>query len=297
MNVYWRIVTGVGNAAIEAQIRDEMDVALKAIRTRGNDFIVNDRPWLWQNPAGKIMPCVANSAKFITKTFQGYLENHLGWKAEKSLNGQDIDAYKEFTGDFDVFSLDPARLVDLLTAYEQYYGKSSGPIASSIHVQHCLNAAPALSHDLLPFIGFFQAHKKTMTLRVGVEFETGNIASSFRAANKLDYLYRAGLIDLGIFITSNDKSNCAARIWPVSNRNGSFEELERRGFADGMAVPLWQIGFVPDGFYQAAGYLAEDGERGAGSAKGIKQQVARFAAHLHNPVQDLCRKGVGAAVL
>jgi hypothetical protein len=175
----------------------------------------------------------------------------------KSLSKQAIDAYKEFTGDFAVFSLDEARFVDLLAAYERHHRKSSGPLASSIHAQHCLNAAPTLSNDLIPFISFFAAHKKTMTL--AVEFETGNIASSFRAANKLDYLYRAGLVDLGIFITSNDKTNCATRIWPVSNRNGSFEELEHRGFADGMAIPLWQVGFAPDSFDQLAGYLADNG--------------------------------------
>ncbi len=45
----------------------------------------------------------------------------------------------------------------------------------------------------------------------------------------------------------------------MSNRNGSFQELERRGFAAGLAVPLWQVGFAPDGFDKAAGYLADDG--------------------------------------
>lgn len=259
MKIYWRSSAGIGNADIEAHIRNDIDLALKAIRTSGNNFVVNDSLWQWQNPAGKIMPCVANSAKFITKTFQSYLENYLGWKAEKSLSGQDIDAYKEFSGDFDVLSLDPARFVDLLTAYEQHYKRSAGPIASSIHMKYCTNSAPALSDELLPFIGFFQEHKKTMTLRVAVEFETGNIASSFRAANKLEFLYRESLIDLGIFITSNDKPSCAAKIWPVSNRNGSFEELERRRFAEGITVPLWQIGFAPDSFNQATGYLAEDG--------------------------------------
>lgn len=259
MKIYWRVATGVGNAAIEAAIRADMDTALNAIRTRGDKFIVNDAPWFWQNPAGKVRPSVANSAKFITKTFQAYLKNKLGWEIEKSLSNQDIDAYKEFAGEFDVFSLDPVRFVELLAAYEIHHGRSSGPVASSIYVQHCQNAAPSLSDDLLPLISFFQAHKKTMTLRVGVEFETGNIASSFRAANKLEHLYREEQIDLGIFITSNDKQSCAARIWPVSNRNGSFQELVERGFALGLAVPLWQIGFAPDGFDQSIGHLADTG--------------------------------------
>jgi len=212
LKIHWRATTVVGNPLVEKSIHDDINTALGAIRTKGKEFIVNDTLWFWQNPAKKVMPCVANSAKFITKTFQDYLEVQLGWTAEKKLNGQDLDAYKEFNGNFDVFSLDATRFVELLAAYERHHQKSSGPIASSIHVQHCLNAAPALSEDLLPFASFFQANKKSMTLRVAVEFETGNIASSFRAANKLDYLYRASLIDLGVFITSNDKANCAGRI-------------------------------------------------------------------------------------
>lgn len=259
VKVYWRGAPSVGNAVVEAQIRAEIDAAMNAVRTRGDDFIVNDALWYWQNPSGKVMPCVANAAGFITKTFQDYLESQHGWTKEKLLSGQKIDAYKEFPGHFDLFSLHTGRFLELLTAYERHHGKSSGPVATSVHVRHCVNAAPALSDDLLPLADFFHAYRKAMTLRVAVEFETGNISSSFRAANKLDYLYRQGLVDLGVFITSNDKPNCASRIWPVSNRNGSFQELERRGFFSGMAVPLWQVGFAPDGFDQGTGYLAENG--------------------------------------
>jgi len=260
MKIYWRTSSGLGNTHIEAEIRNDIDLALRAIRTSGDDFVVNDSPWFWQNPAGQINPCVANSAKFITRTFQGYLKNYRGWTIEKSLSRQDIDAYKEFTGDFDVFSLDSAKFIDLLIAYESYYGgQTSGPIASSIYMQYCLNSAPALSVELLPFRNFFQARRKRMTLRVAVEFETGNIASSFRAVQKLDVLYRASLIDLGIFITSHDKSSCSTRIWPPSNRNGSFEELDHRNFSQGIIIPLWQVGFAPDRFNPFAEYLAEDG--------------------------------------
>jgi hypothetical protein len=80
MKVFWRVVTGVGNTLIETKIRAEIGAALKAIRTRRTKFVVNDTLWYWQNPAGNVMPCVANSASFITKTFQDYLENKLEWK-------------------------------------------------------------------------------------------------------------------------------------------------------------------------------------------------------------------------
>jgi hypothetical protein len=94
---------------------------------------------------------------------------------------------------------------------------------------------------------------------VGVEFETGNIASSFRALTKLGNLFSAGKIDAGVFVTSNDKANCAARIWPASNRNGSFEELRRRRYKDNVALPLWEVGFAPDAFDSSAPYLGIDG--------------------------------------
>jgi hypothetical protein len=248
----------LGNSKVEAQIRSEVEGALRAIRTRGSDFVVNDSIWFWQNPAGKIRPTVVNSAKFITGTFQRHLES-IGWEIEKKLDGQDVDAYKAFEGQFRLFTLPESRFLELLSRYEEHFQRSSGPLASSIYVQHCLGSTASLSNDLKPFQDLLNVEDKLISLRVAIEFETGNIASSFRAANKLDYLYRAGEIDLGVFLTSNDKANCAARIWPVTNRNGSFQELERRGFAGGIGVPLWQIGFAPDEFDSGFEYLAGDG--------------------------------------
>jgi hypothetical protein len=91
--------------------------------------------------------------------------------------------------------------------------------------------------------------------RIGLEFETGNIASSFRALTKLGFLYRRGHIDAGAFITSIDKANAAARIWPTANRNGSFVELEARQYRDSIFFPIWEAGFAPDSFNRNAPYL------------------------------------------
>ena len=98
-----------------------------------------------------------------------------------------------------------------------------------------------------------------MPLRVGLEFETGNIASSFRALIKLNNLYADGHIDLGVFVASIDKARCATRIWPVTNRNGSFEELDARDFRANLIVPLWEFGFAPDEFSSDVSYLGQDG--------------------------------------
>ena len=76
-----------------------------------------------------------------------------------------------------------------------------------------------------------------------------NIASSFRSLYKLGFLYSEFEIDAGVFITSIDKNNCATRIWPVSNRNGSFQELKQRNYKRMVVLPLWEFGFAPDGFW------------------------------------------------
>jgi hypothetical protein len=128
-----------------------------------------------------------NSAKFITGNFQRHLRDELGWEVEKQINGQDVDAYKEFENVFEVFTLSEDRYVELLEAYEAHHRRSAGPTATSIYIQHCQNAAPSLSEDLKPLESFFVSVSKPIKLRVAIEFETGNVASSFRAANKLEY--------------------------------------------------------------------------------------------------------------
>lgn len=260
MREFWRQHPDVGNAVISEQIRNEISAALQAIRSSPKGLVVNDTIWYWKNPEGNIKPTVVNSAKFITGHFQNYLETSVGWTQEMNLLGQTVDAYKEFPGEFRMYVLPEKKLPPLLERYEAETGESLGPLATALYIKYCQKGAPALESFLDPFLPFFDNRTLEKNIRVAIEFETGNIASSFRAANKLDYLYRNDLIDLGIFITSNDKPNCAARIWPVTNRNGSFQELERRGFARGLSVPLWTVGFQPDDFESSAPYLGDDGQ-------------------------------------
>lgn len=250
----------VGNDSIHDQIYSEIETALNAIKTVENKFVVNDTIWHWKNPAGKIKPTVVNSAKFVTGIFQSNLKSQSNWIIEKRILRQDVDAYKEFEGVFRLFTLKENKFISLLEALEKKTGKSSGPLSTSIYNNFCRNGASTLDEYLKEVEQFFEVKDIPRKLRVAVEFETGNIASSFRAANKLEYLYQEGSVDLGIFITSIDKPNCAARIWPASNRNGSFQELEKRGFGLGLSVPLWEIGFQPDSFNKNAPYLGDNQE-------------------------------------
>ena len=259
MKIFHRQIDSIGNEIVRAAILEEVETALHNVSTVNGRFVVNDTEWFWQNPAGKIKPSVVNSAKFITNRFQAYLHDDLGWIPEKKISDQAVDAYKEFEANFHLYSIPEEAYLELLDAYQKLFGKSAGPIATSIHQKYCDGGSAELNKHLLSLEHFFERKLENKKLRVAIEFETGNIASSFRAANKLEYLFNEGKIDLGIFITSNDKPNCAARIWPVTNRNGSFQELENRGFGASLTVPIWFVGFEPDEFDRSAPYLAEDG--------------------------------------
>ena len=117
-----------------------------------------------------------------------------------------------------------------------------------------IDGLPESTHHL------FVQHEVNRQFKVGVEFETGNIASSFRALRKLSDLFANGSIDAGVFVTSIDKASSATRIWPVSNRNGSFEELRRRNYESGLDLPMLCVGFAPDGFSTEVPHLGQDGE-------------------------------------
>ena len=93
-----------------------------------------------------------------------------------------------------------------------------------------------------------------------MEFETGNIASSFRAISKLNNLFDIGEIDIGVFITSEDKTS-STKIWPSSNRNGSIEELNKRKFIQSIKFPAIIVGFAPDGWDENVGFLKSDKNR------------------------------------
>ena len=272
MQIFFRKTSSIGNSQTEKRLSSDVQIALRYVKSSNEDFVVNDSAWYWKNPAGKAKPSVTNSAKFITGRFQSKLRE-LGWATDKTILDQEIDGYLEVEDEFALYRLEASGLIELLQAYEKLSGASAGPIATSIHQSYCLRASPGLIPALKGLEHFFSRSDAKTTFRCGVEFETGNIASSFRAAMKLDYLFKEKALDLGIFITSNDKANCAARIWPVSNRNGSFQELDRRNFSEAVTIPLWEIGFAPDRFDANAKYLAEDGSLYEMNATGKQERI------------------------
>lgn len=232
--------------------------ALSRVQTQQGKFIVNDTLWYWVNPAGKIRPSVVNSAKYISKTVQLELEK-MGWEKEPELAGQNFDAMLTFERVTDLFSVRENDFLPVLNELRQRGFKGYGEKASAIYRDYVLGSSAFLPSELAPFSELFDVKTQSHQFRVGLEFETGNIASSFRAIDKLQGLFDRREIDLGVFVTSKNKNLGAARIWPVSNRNGSFQELNQRRYDERRSYPHIDISFLPDDFREDAKYFDENG--------------------------------------
>ena len=252
------------------QLQGDLWSALDAVSTTNDKrLVVNpDSPKWFTLKEGVAKSCVMNSAWFISKAFQKHLvDSGAGWIAEKALGGVDsssadqkIDAFRTISATSSAYRLTEASFVELirrLMLEDVSEERSVPPFLELYHgfVGRWLFQIPiwASKHAEL----FDRADDLTLDFKVGVEFETGNIASSFRALTKLNLLYLLGEIDVGVFITSESKSDAAAVIWPPSNRNGSFEELSRRQYKKIVYFPIWEIAFGPDAIVDNAPYFGK----------------------------------------
>ncbi len=173
--------------------------------------------------------------------------------------GQKIDAYKEFTCEGDAYLLEPKALLEVVGhIWEDEPDADMSTVFSELYGNYVKHKALSISKVHEPYRRYFVKERESIVVKVGLEFETGNIASSFRALSKLNTLYGEGYIDVGVFITSDRKDTTAARIWPTRNRNGSFQELEQRQYLSNVRFPIWEFAFQPDGYDQRAPYLNAD---------------------------------------
>jgi len=237
---------------VAARITADVTAALQSITTVEGRFVVNPTVWFGRKRSSQeVSVQVVNSASFLSKGFQSFLTTR-GWDTEKLLSGQRIDAYVEMPS-APGFQLSRQQLGTFIDQFTAAHPESSiDSIVYRYIKRSCFNLAlidPA-------FHGYFTQTSASINIRIGLEFETGNIASSFRSLNKLNYLFRKGDIDAGVFITSLDKATTAAQIWPASNRNGSFTELEQRNYGETISFPIWEFSFAPDALNTAAPYLA-----------------------------------------
>lgn len=267
-----------------ARVYNAVEGALNSICTEGDKFVVNDTPWFARNRKGSITPCVVNSALYMSKAFQENLAHYDGWQGETKFDKQNFDGFGEIDFNGSAYSLDEKNIVDFTKQYLEQSGKPEYLISKYFSVFYGmyvkrqffnLQDIPVSLHT------YFTECETSKPIRVGVEFETGNIGSSFRALLKLNNLFLKGFIDIGVFVTSNDKGECSARIWPSSNRNGSFAELENRNFRDNVNLPMLEVGFNPDSFSRTAGYLSERGEVYYPTDTGniITHKLVRYKVH------------------
>lgn len=249
------------NQPIAHFIVDEVSKALNKITTDSNFFTVNPTLWYWKNPKGEIKPSVVNSAAFLSSHFQNNLAA-AEWTKEKSIKKQKIDAYIDFLPPEGLiqYALPEEQFLPLLELLRESNPNAYGLDATKIFNEYVLKRSSYLNPELVDHSNLFVKSVSTSPLRIGLEFETGNIASSFRALQKLDLLAAEDQIDIGVFVTSLNKSECATKIWPVSNRNGSFVELRERKYQEQRSYLAIDIGFAPDRLSESAPYLGENGE-------------------------------------
>ncbi|HAS8137087.1 TPA: hypothetical protein I7676_15680 [Vibrio vulnificus] len=248
---------------LKNNVTDIITTTLNSIKTTENAFVINDQLCYREQRGGKITTCVMNSATYISSAFQKNLATHNDCQGETVIQGQAFDGFisHPFLGTgYRIKNKD-----DILKVVHRYIDDNSlspesvytlFPMFYGMYVNrgyYDLDGIPKDVHHL------FEAAEFNCDFKVGVEFETGNVASSFRAINKLYVLFQKGEIDAGVFVTSIDKPNCATRIWPVANRNGSFQELEKRNYEEQISLPLICIGFAPDRFDRAAPFLGKNG--------------------------------------
>jgi len=261
------IVSTINEPPISGDVRNNVTriirEVLQAITTDGSQFVVNDTVWYMSRPRGQVSPCVVNSATYISRSFQQELALRKGWRGETTSAGQRIDGYGEVGLNSQACQLSRDSIIDFLEEYADTtkvladIGLLFKRFYNMYVARSCFTIDKSVPNSLHHY---FTSTPHDDVIRIGLEFETGNIASSFRAFQKLDALFSAGKIDVGVFVTSFDKANCATRIWPGSNRNGSFEELRNRNYQENIAVPLWEFGFQPDRYDSSAMYLGSSCE-------------------------------------
>ncbi|ECJ5766548.1 MULTISPECIES: hypothetical protein [Enterobacteriaceae] len=247
---------------ISNKIRSTICSSLEGITTDGKKFVINDKIFFRKQKDGNIKPCVMNSASYISKLFQKNLSGYNGCQGETKLLDQSFDGLMRINYSGLSYKLKEEKdVIDVAKEYIELQGLHKSaiynlfPMFYGMYIDRGCFSIPTLPKTQ----HLFKSSNVDHIYTIGVEFETGNVSSSFRAINKLNNLFQQGAIDGGCFITSIDKANSATRIWPASNRNGSFQELKQRFYKNQIALPLVGIGFAPDDFSQEVGFLSNTG--------------------------------------
>jgi len=263
----------------ESVIRTIQD-CLKSITTNDDQFIINDSLFYREQKPNTFTPCVVNSATYISSKFQAYLDNLENTQGETTIQGQSIDGFINVPFSGTGYRIkDKNRILEVLHSFIEDKGLPSSsvytlfPMFYGMFVERSMFGIEDIPNK---FVELFEPVTIKSKYRIGVEFETGNIASSFRALNKLFVLFQKGEIEAGVFVTCIDKPRASTRIWPQTNRNGSFQELVSRNYREQVSFPLISIGFAPDNFSDTAPFLRKNGTLYHPKNTGKKHSSGKF---------------------
>ena len=178
---------------ISSSIIDIIRDCLESITTINNRFIINDSLFYREQRPNKFTPCVVNSATYISSKFQAHLNSLSNAQGETTIQGQSIDGFIKipYSGKGHVIK-DKNRILEVLHGYIEDKGLPSSSVNTLFPMFYGMFVERSnFGIKSIPtrFIELFQSKTIEMNYRIGVEFETGNIASSFRALNKLFVLY------------------------------------------------------------------------------------------------------------
>src|SRR5687768_10866512 len=130
------------DAAVVSRVTDDVTAALRAVSTDGQLFVVNPTLWYGRNRQGGVSVQVVNSATYLSKTFQNFLSRDRGWRREKTLSGQTIDAYIALGGS-PGSQLDKAQLARCLDQYTTAHPEASvDAIFFRYAKRTCFNLSP-----------------------------------------------------------------------------------------------------------------------------------------------------------
>jgi len=253
MKLYYTNVDERIPEIIITKIKKDIEVSFSF---ENNDFKVNPTLYYRNNSKG-LSPTVMNQAEYISKSFQKNLEK-CGWEYDYTIIGQEIDGYIDLKiGKIESYCIKKNQVHNLISKISPDDHQFIEKIISLYQMYYQRNC---FTPDPNNNIKDFTKTTGPNNYRIGLEFETGNIASSFRAFSKLNNLYEKNKIDIGVFITSHNK-NVSTKIWPTSNRNGSLEELKKRDFEHELRFPYIVLGFEPEGWDSTCDFLHKTGTR------------------------------------
>lgn len=243
-------------------VEDEITASLKAVETEPGRFIINDTHWFKLNAQGKPTPCVMNAAEFISRKFETYLRDTYGWQTQFTSDAQRIDGYKPYVQSETSYYISRNEYRKLIIKYwedhpEENIEKAMREVKEMYIVRRKYDIQNWEEQYRLFFTPASVEETSESNFNAGLEFETGNIASAFRSFLKLSTLYEQGVLDLGVFVTTVRAA--AHRIWPVSNRNVTYEELVNRRYKNTIKFPVIEFVFQPDDYSAHAAYLHRDG--------------------------------------